>query len=177
LLDEWERRLEAVVIGRGAGDDGSHDIGHCRRVWRVARQIAGGLDESVDLLVPLAAAYLHDIVSLEKNDPRRAEASRMAAGEARIVLSGLDFPRDKLDAVAHAIEAHSYSAKVAPLTSRRRSWRMRTAWRRSARSASPVSFMSAAASARSSSMKTIRWRRAGRSTICAFRWIISTQKF
>jgi uncharacterized protein len=112
LPDEWERRLEAVVIARSASNDGSHDIGHCRRVWRVARQIVGGLDEPVDLLVLIAAAYLHDIVSLEKNDPRRAEASRMAAGEARIILSGLDFPRDKLDAV----EAHSYSAKVAPLT-------------------------------------------------------------
>jgi uncharacterized protein len=116
LLDEWQRRLEAVVIARSASNDGSHDIGHCRRVWRVARQIAGGLDEPVDLFVLIAAAYLHDIVSLEKNDPRRMEASRMAAAEARIILSGLDFPRDKLDAVAHVIEAHSYSAKIAPLT-------------------------------------------------------------
>ena len=115
MLDEWQRRLEAVVIGRGVSD-GSHDIGHCRRVGRIARQIAGALDEPVDLLVLVAAAYLHDIVSLEKNDPRRAEASRMAASQSRNILSGLDFPRDKLDAVTHAIEGHSYSAGIAPRT-------------------------------------------------------------
>lgn len=116
MLDEWQWRLEAAVIGRGASDDGSHDIGHCRRVWRIARQIAGAMDEPVDLLVLIAAAYLHDIVSLEKNDPRRVEASCMAASEARSILSGLGFPPDKLDGVAHAIEAHSYSAGIAPLT-------------------------------------------------------------
>jgi uncharacterized protein len=120
LLDEWHRRLEAAVIGHGARDDGSHDIGHCRRVWRVARQIAGDMDEPVDLLVLLASAYLHDIISLEKNDPKRAEASRMAAREARIMLSGLGFPAGKLDGVAHDIEAHSYSAGIAPLTAEAR---------------------------------------------------------
>jgi uncharacterized protein len=120
LLDEWQRRLEAAVIGRGPSGDGSHDIGHCRRVWLVARQIAADMDEPVDLLVLIAAAYLHDIISLEKNDPKRAEASRMAASEARIVLSALGFPDGKLDGVAHAIEAHSYSAGIAPLTAEAR---------------------------------------------------------
>lgn len=120
MLDEWQRRLEAAVIGRSVSGDGSHYIGHCRRVWRVARQIAGDMDEPVDLLVLIAAAYLHDIISLEKNDPKRAEASRMAASEARIVLSALGFPAGKLDGVAHAIEAHSYSAGIAPLTAEAR---------------------------------------------------------
>ena len=116
LLDEWHRRLEATVAERETSKDGSHDIGHCRRVWRVARQIADAVDEPVDLVILMAAAYLHDIVALEKNHPRRMEASRMAASEARIVLTALSFPTVKLDDVAHAIEAHSFSAKIAPVT-------------------------------------------------------------
>ncbi len=85
-------------------------------MWRVARQIAGGMDEPVDLLVLIAAAYLHDIVSLEKNDPRAPR--HRAWRRARRASSSPDwaFRADKLDAVAHAIEAHSYSAKIAPLT-------------------------------------------------------------
>jgi uncharacterized protein len=116
LLGEWQRRLEAAVIDRGENGDSSHDLGHCRRVWSVARRIAREMGEPVDLLVLIAAAYLHDIISLEKNDPHRAKASRMAADEAVVILTALGFPPDKLDAVGHAIEAHSYSAGIAPLT-------------------------------------------------------------
>ena len=116
MLTEWQSRLEKAVLDRNSDRDGSHDIGHCRRVWRVCRQIADALTEPSDRLVLLAASYLHDIVSLEKNDPRRSQASRMAAEEARIILSRLHFPGEKLESVVHAIEAHSFSAGIEPRT-------------------------------------------------------------
>jgi uncharacterized protein len=115
-LERWRERLEAEAGAKPLGNDGSHDLGHARRVWRMSRDIADAMDTPADRLVLLAASYLHDIVSLEKNDPRRAEASRMASGEARRILTALDFPPDKLEAVTHAIEAHSFSANIAPRT-------------------------------------------------------------
>lgn len=115
-LNRWRERLEVAAEAKAEGHDGSHDLGHARRVWRLSQDIADAMDAPADRLVLLAASYLHDIVSLEKNDPRRAEASRLAAGEARRILTALDFPLEKLDAVAHAIEAHSFSANIAPKT-------------------------------------------------------------
>src|SRR3546814_16282766 len=73
-----------------------------------------------DPLVVQAACYLHDIVNLPKNHPERAQASRMAAAQARGQLARAGFPAGKLDAVAHAIEAHSFSAGIAPTTTEAR---------------------------------------------------------
>jgi uncharacterized protein len=66
--------------------------------------------------VVLAACYLHDLVNLPKNDPARASASRRSAELARERLPALGFPPDKMDALAHAIEAHSFSAAIPPRT-------------------------------------------------------------
>jgi uncharacterized protein len=115
-IADWQARLEAAVLGLRQGNDGSHDLGHCRRVWHVASRIAAELDEPADRLVLLAASYLHDIVSLEKNDPRRAQASRLAAADADGILAGMGFPAEKRDGVRHAIEAHSFSAGIEPET-------------------------------------------------------------
>ncbi|KDB73896.1 HD domain protein [Bordetella bronchiseptica CA90 BB1334] len=67
-------------------------------------------------LVVLAASYLHDLVNLPKNHPERHLASRQAAAAARERLARAGFPAARLDAVAHAIEAHSFSAGIAPRT-------------------------------------------------------------
>jgi uncharacterized protein len=69
-----------------------------------------------DALVVLTACYLHDLVNLPKNHPERHLASRQAAELARRELSALGFPPEKLDAVAHAIETHSFSAALTPHT-------------------------------------------------------------
>jgi uncharacterized protein len=111
-LADWQQRLETSLRNRGGVLDGAHDLGHFRRVWLHADNIADRMHGDVDKLVLLAAAYLHDIVSLRKEHPGRAESSRLAAKEARAVLTELRFPEEKLDAVEHAIEAHSHSAKI-----------------------------------------------------------------
>lgn len=95
-------------------NDGAHDIGHLRRVWANAREIA--FDLKGDLEVLLAAAYFHDAVNLPKNHPDRARASQLSADWASDYLRGTDFPAAKIAATAHAIAAHSFSAAIPPET-------------------------------------------------------------
>ncbi|CAB3969511.1 phosphohydrolase [Burkholderia cenocepacia] len=99
---------------RDANGDGSHDTSHLQRVWKNAAAIHA--QEGGDAEVLLVATLLHDCVAVEKDSPLRAQASRLSAEKARQVLKSLDWPDAKIDAVAHAVEAHSFSAGVAPKT-------------------------------------------------------------
>jgi uncharacterized protein len=109
-LPGWRTKLAALAAG-AAGNDGAHDANHLDRVWRNAQALLPRHPEA-DPLVVLAACYLHDLVNLPKNHPERAQASRRSAQLARHQLGWMGFPADKLDAVAHAIEAHSFSAAI-----------------------------------------------------------------
>jgi uncharacterized protein len=113
-FDHWRAPLAALACS-AAGNDGAHDASHLERVWRNAQALLAHHPEA-DALVVMAACYLHDLVNLPKNDPDRAQASRRSALLARVELTRLGFPADRLDAVAHAIEAHSFSAAIAPTT-------------------------------------------------------------
>ncbi|MDI6834533.1 MAG: HD domain-containing protein [Rhizobiaceae bacterium] len=95
-------------------DDGSHDVAHVLRVFRSAMRIAS--DEGGDTRILAAAVLLHDCVAVEKNSPLRASASRLAAEKAVTILAGLGWAQADIDRVAHAIEAHSFSAGIAPET-------------------------------------------------------------
>lgn len=111
---EWTSRLIAIATAH-THDDGAHDINHLHRVWRLARTMLGESPRA-DPMVVLAACYLHDLVNLPKNHPGRSGASRLAARLAGEKLAGAGFPEAKLEGVAHAIEAHSFSAGIAPKT-------------------------------------------------------------
>jgi uncharacterized protein len=113
-LASWRPRLAALAAG-SAGMDGAHDSNHLERVWRNARQLLKDYPEA-DALVVMAACYLHDLVNLPKNDPERNQASRRSAQLARHQLAWMGFPAERLDAVAHAIETHSFSAGIKPET-------------------------------------------------------------
>ncbi|MEB0228377.1 HD domain-containing protein [Pseudomonas sp. 10S4] len=95
-------------------EDGAHDLSHLQRVWHNVRTLHA--QEGGDLEVLLAAVLLHDCVAVEKNSPLRSQASRLAAEKAATLLTTLDWPNTKIAAVAHAIEAHSFSANIAPTT-------------------------------------------------------------
>jgi uncharacterized protein len=97
------------------GDDGSHDRSHLLRVWRNATSIAAR-EPGCDRTVLTAAVILHDCVAVEKNSPQRSMASRLAASRARAILSDMGWDAARIDAAAHAIEAHSFSAGIAPET-------------------------------------------------------------
>lgn len=95
-------------------DDGAHDLAHLQRVWHNVRTLQA--EEGGNLEVLLAAVLLHDCVAVEKNSPLRAQASRLAAEKASAVLTDLRWPEAKIKTVAHAIEAHSFSANITPVT-------------------------------------------------------------
>jgi uncharacterized protein len=113
-LEHWRTQVLALAAA-ASGGDGAHDSSHLHRVWRNAQSLLPHYPQA-DTLVVLAACYLHDLVNLPKNDPARATASRRSAQLARERLPALGFPPDKLEAVAHAIEAHSFSAAIRPRT-------------------------------------------------------------
>jgi uncharacterized protein len=94
--------------------DPAHDIQHIKRVVRNARYLTD--IESVDSLISIPAAWLHDCVQVAKDSSERSIASRLAATEARRFLASLNYPEDRLDEVVHAVEAHSYSAGIEPRT-------------------------------------------------------------
>ena len=101
-----------------APGDGSHDLSHILRVWANVRRLA--VEEGGDMEILLAATLLHDCVAVEKTSPLRARASRLAAARARAILTDLDWPEPRIAVVAHAIEAHSFSAGISPETTEAR---------------------------------------------------------
>ncbi|MCM7512647.1 phosphohydrolase [Enterobacter hormaechei] len=113
-LAQWQHRFERWLDENHFTDDAAHDIAHFRRVWVTAQNIMSELH--VDPLVVLTACYFHDVVSLPKNHPDRSQSSLLAARKTREILRRdfPDFPPERYAAVEHAIEAHSFSAGVAP---------------------------------------------------------------
>lgn len=115
-LKVWQQDIEQWFKQHYNSGDASHDIAHFRRVWHTARRIAEG--EQVDLPVILVASYFHDLVSLPKNHPDRSRSSTLSAQQTLLILPRdfPSFPPDCYAAVAHAIEAHSFSAQIPPQT-------------------------------------------------------------
>ncbi|HBM3057258.1 TPA: phosphohydrolase [Klebsiella oxytoca] len=113
-LYQWQQRFEAWLSEHHSQGDAAHDISHFRRVWATAQQLAEESD--ADRLVILTACYFHDIVSLAKNHPERSRSSAMAAEQTLTILQSdfPYFPPERYAAVLHAIEAHSFSAGMAP---------------------------------------------------------------
>ncbi len=107
--------LAATLVGHATdSDDGSHDLAHILRVIRNAMRIHEA--EGGDGRVLAAAVLLHDCVAVEKNSPLRAQASRLAADKARGILAEQSWSAADIDAVAHAIETHSFSAGLPPVS-------------------------------------------------------------
>ena len=112
-VERWAARCEAFARETMAGD-AAHDAAHVRRVVASARRL--GALEGADLAVVVPAAWLHDCVTVPKDSPHRPRASRLAAERAAAWLRAEGFPEALVPAVAHAVEAHSFSAGVAPET-------------------------------------------------------------
>jgi len=94
--------------------DSAHDIAHTERV--VSNALLLTEEEDCDEEVVLAAAWLHDCVIVPKDHPDRKKASGLAAEKAKNYLKSIQFDKKKISKVAHAIEAHSFSAGIQPKT-------------------------------------------------------------
>lgn len=102
------------ILREHAQHDPGHDEGHILRVLKLALWF--GQESDLNILVP--AVILHDLVNVPKNDPLRNKASFMSATKAIRELEKLIAFKDdaQRDGIFHAIEAHSWSAGVLPLT-------------------------------------------------------------
>ncbi|QID18386.1 HD domain-containing protein [Nitrogeniibacter mangrovi] len=109
-----DESLLSTFIAARLDADPAHDLAHVQRVVDTARRLAQA--EGADLEVVIPAAWLHDCVSLPKNHPERHLASRQAAAMARDFLREHGVTEPRLGAIAHAIEAHSFSAGIAATT-------------------------------------------------------------
>ncbi|MCA1458228.1 HD domain-containing protein [Bradyrhizobium sp. BRP22] len=94
--------------------DGAHDEAHLLPVWRNVLKIANVEGGDTEILV--AATILHDSVWVDKASTERSKASRLAADKAGELLIALGWPDDRTDRVRHAIEAHSFSAAIPPIS-------------------------------------------------------------
>ena len=115
MSNPWADTLNAIQTfarDRCAGHDPAHDAPHVSRVVANARTIAS--QEPANSFIVDAAAWLHDIVQLPKGSGPPGESARRSASEARTFLSELGVPVDDVAAIAHAIEAHSFSGGLKP---------------------------------------------------------------
>ena len=109
-----DRLAGELLPHASAADDGSHDASHLIRVWKNALRIQSEEGGNTRLLA--AAVLLHDCVSVEKNSPQRAAASRLAAEKASEILERLGWSAADITSVAHAVLTHSFSANLPPET-------------------------------------------------------------
>ncbi|TOH62413.1 phosphohydrolase [Vibrio parahaemolyticus] len=94
--------------------DAAHDIEHVKRVVKTAKQLCD--EENADIAIVSPAAYLHDCFTYPKDHPNRKQSSAIAAKKAIAYLESIQYPQHYHDAIAHAIEAHSFSANIRPNT-------------------------------------------------------------
>jgi len=114
LRRDFEPRLRQFAVDQPGADPG-HGIAHLERVVATAMRLAA--EEEADVEVVWPAAWLHDCVHVAKDSPDRAHASRLAADRAVRFLESAGYPAPHLAGIRHAIEAHSFSAGIAPQTS------------------------------------------------------------
>jgi uncharacterized protein len=111
--EPWPSRF-LHLLALHATEDAAHNPMHIRRVVANARRLATA--ENADWLVVMPAAWLHDCVIIPKSSPDRSRASQLAATQAVIWLEEIEWPHGRMEEIAHAIEAHSYTAGIAPKT-------------------------------------------------------------
>lgn len=109
-LKNWEIKFEQKIHEIAKSDDPAHDLLHFKRVVQIAKQLCEIEGGQFEIIVP--AAWLHDFVIVPKDSPLRNQASRLSAEGAIEFFKSVDYPTKFYDDIAHAIEAHSFSANI-----------------------------------------------------------------
>ncbi len=111
---DWKQRWWSPFRDQAADAmreaDPGHGIDHVSRVVGNAQRL--GMPEHANPFVVMPAAWLHDCVLVAKNSPDRSKASRLAARKACELLETMEYPGIYVEAIVHAIEAHSFSAAI-----------------------------------------------------------------
>jgi len=89
-------------------------MAHLARVVATAARLSAEEGAEPDIVMP--AAWLHDCVHVPVTSPDRPRASLMAGDAAIALLADLGYPVALHDRIHHAIAAHSFSARIAPLS-------------------------------------------------------------
>lgn len=113
-LEQFEPIFEKEIESVATPTDPAHDIIHFKRVVELARRLAFAEKAQIEVVIP--AAWFHDYVNVPKNDLRRVTASQMSAVKAVEFLNAIQYPATYFKDIAHAIESHSFSAKIEPRT-------------------------------------------------------------
>jgi uncharacterized protein len=114
LVGSRSRVVELIenLVRKLYPEDMVHGLDHVLRVRDIALKIAEAIPEPVDREVLEVAALLHDIgrVSRDKDHAKRS------AEIAYIILKLACFPEDKVGKVVEAIQSHSFSEGVKPMS-------------------------------------------------------------
>lgn len=113
-INHWRERFLTYLDESWATGDGAHDVHHLHRVWARCVKLREAEQSGADLLVLLAGAYFHDLISLPKDHEARHTSSLLSAEMAVKLLRSefAGFPEEKIAEVYHVIHAHSFSAAV-----------------------------------------------------------------
>lgn len=112
-MDNWTKIFSEYIHNLESAD-AAHDASHVQRVAVNAvkfAEIEGG-----DLTIVIPAVWLHDCYAVSKKSELRKQASTLSAEKAEKLLSEWGYPQDNIQAIKHAIAAHSYSANIMPET-------------------------------------------------------------
>ncbi len=112
-LPRWEFIFESHIHTMNITDP-AHDLLHFQRVVALAKALCIKEQAQPEIVVP--AAWLHDFIIIPKDSPDRTIASKLSAKAATDFLHHHEYPSQFIPDIAHAIEAHSFSAKITPLT-------------------------------------------------------------
>ena len=104
------RSLFRYVVERHA-NDAAHDVGHLLRVADWTLRLGGPEVSSPEAI---AAALLHDLVSVRKDSEDRSKASEWSAQQAEPLLRERGFDGDAVLRITAAIRDHSFSSGAAP---------------------------------------------------------------
>src|SRR5690554_6922645 len=100
-MTDVEKTYSQFLEKNPNNSDSAHGLAHIRRVVANAKKLLN--EEDADPEIVIAAAWLHDCVTLPKNHPERSTASVLAAERAVQFLKESGFPDGKLTGVFHAI--------------------------------------------------------------------------
>ncbi len=107
------KQIEKIAKSRFANSISCHDWDHVARVYNLA--VALAKKEKADMSIVKTATLLHDIKRTEEmlGGGKFCHALE-GAKEAEKILQELDYDKDFIAAVKHAIEAHRYRNSIKP---------------------------------------------------------------